>query len=179
MPNCEHSYGDAEVPQLTSHQIHCEPSTGKALQFFLRLRRPNVFSLIRENNLFTDVRDQALLLVEFDQELFEKRKKDAGAKGVQLDAEDATKTPGITLLVDHTHSIPAGFPSIPCLPDWSYLILDYTSGATITTSTVFFVPIPTCSLYEGPPLHRGIRRYAGPTICGVRQTSSDRLFTGQ
>jgi len=74
----------------------------------LRLRRPNVFDLIRENNLFTDVRDQALLLVEFDQELFEKQKKE---KGVQLDAEAATKTPGIALLVDHTHSIPAGLSS--------------------------------------------------------------------
>ena len=78
----------------------------------MRLRRPNVFDLIRENNLFTDVRDQALLLVEFDQELFEKQKKEKGAKGVQLDAEAATKTPGIALLVDHTHSIPAGLSSV-------------------------------------------------------------------
>jgi hypothetical protein len=77
------------------------------------LRRPNVFDLIRENNLFTDVRDQALLLVEFDQELFEKRRKEEGARGAQFDAEDATKTPGITLLVDHTHSIPAGFSLVP------------------------------------------------------------------
>ncbi|KAG8815210.1 Vacuolar protein sorting-associated protein 41 [Serendipita sp. 399] len=46
---------------------------GKALQYFLRLRRPNVFQLIRENHLFTDVQDQALLLVEFDQELMKQR----------------------------------------------------------------------------------------------------------
>src|ERR1700733_11030098 len=84
---------------------------GKALPFFLRLRRPNVFDLIRENNLFTDVRDQALLLVEFDQELFEKQRKHKEANGIQFDAEDATKTPGITLLVDHTHSIPVGVSS--------------------------------------------------------------------
>lgn len=42
---------------------------GKALPYFLRLRRPNVFELIREHNLFTAVQDQALLLVEFDQEI--------------------------------------------------------------------------------------------------------------
>ncbi|KAG8812910.1 Vacuolar protein sorting-associated protein 41 [Serendipita sp. 400] len=46
---------------------------GKALQYFLRLRRPNVFQLIRDNHLFTDVQDQALLLVEFDQELMKQR----------------------------------------------------------------------------------------------------------
>ncbi|KAJ8698884.1 Vacuolar protein sorting-associated protein 41 [Pleurotus ostreatus] len=48
---------------------------GKALPFYLRLRWPNVFDLIREHNLSTDVRDQALLLVEFDQELIEQRTK--------------------------------------------------------------------------------------------------------
>ncbi|PIL28149.1 hypothetical protein GSI_09686 [Ganoderma sinense ZZ0214-1] len=72
---------------------------GKALPYFLRLRRPNVFDLIRENNLFTDVQDQALLLVEFDQELREKRKKD----GEDVDTDPVA---AITLLVDHIHSIP-------------------------------------------------------------------------
>jgi len=42
-----------------------------ALQF-LRLWQPRVFDLIRENGLLADVRDQALLPAEFDQELFEK-----------------------------------------------------------------------------------------------------------
>lgn len=41
----------------------------KALPYFLRLRRMGVFNLIRDFNLFTSVRDQALLLVEFDMEL--------------------------------------------------------------------------------------------------------------
>lgn len=41
----------------------------KALPYFLRLRRVGVFDLIRDFNLFTSVRDQALLLVEFDMEL--------------------------------------------------------------------------------------------------------------
>ena len=64
----------------------------------LRLRRPNVFDLIRENNLFTDMQDQALLLLEFDQELV-KQRKDAG-----LNIEG--HSPAISLLVDHTYSIP-------------------------------------------------------------------------
>ncbi|KAI0053795.1 vacuolar assembling protein VPS41 [Auriscalpium vulgare] len=71
----------------------------KALPFLLRLRRTNVFDLIRENNLFTAVQDQALLLVEFDQELIEKRKKEGHE-------EEDTRGAAITLLVDHTHSIP-------------------------------------------------------------------------
>lgn len=72
---------------------------GKALPYFLRLRRPNVFQLIRENNLFTDVQDQALLLVEFDQELREKRRQE----GEEVDTDPVA---AITLLVDHIHSIP-------------------------------------------------------------------------
>lgn len=71
---------------------------GKALQYVLRLRWPNVFDLIREHNLFTDVQDQALLLVEFDQELIN-QKKEAG--------EAVTgRSPAISLLVDHVYSIP-------------------------------------------------------------------------
>ena len=73
---------------------------GKALPFFIRLRRPNVFDLIRDNNLFTDVQDQVILLVDFDQELCEKRRKEGLAAG---------KSTLITLLVDHIHSIPVGF----------------------------------------------------------------------
>lgn len=72
---------------------------GKALPFFLRLRRPNVFDLIRENNLFTDVQDQTLLLVDFDHELMERRKKD----GLAVNEE---RSAAIKLLVDHIHSIP-------------------------------------------------------------------------
>jgi len=77
---------------------------GKALPYFLRLRRPHVFDLIREHNLFTAVQDQALLLVEFDQE----------RKG-KMDEEDIESAKGrhgaaIQLLADHTHSIPVRLP---------------------------------------------------------------------
>ncbi|KAI0940385.1 hypothetical protein AcV5_001504 [Taiwanofungus camphoratus] len=92
---------------------------GKALPFFLRLRRPNVFGLIRENNLFTAVQDQVLLLVEFDLELMEKRKRN----GDEVDPEQST---AITLLVDHMHSIPIGrvFHQLQSQSYYLYLYLD-------------------------------------------------------
>ena len=73
---------------------------GKALPYFLRLRRPHVFDLIREHNLFTAVQDQALLLVEFDQE--RKGKMDEQ----DIESEKGRHGAAIQLLVDHTHSIP-------------------------------------------------------------------------
>jgi hypothetical protein len=69
----------------------------------LRLRRPNVFDLIREHNLFTALRDDALLLVEFDQELEEKRRADK--EGVDLSKPAVPRT-AIQLLVENTHAIP-------------------------------------------------------------------------
>ncbi|OCH94458.1 vacuolar protein sorting-associated protein 41 [Obba rivulosa] len=92
---------------------------GKALPFFLRLRRSNVFDLIREHNLFTDVQDQALLLVEFDHELMEKRKK-AG------EDVDMSQSAAITLLVDHIHSIPVArvVQQLQSRPYYLYLYLD-------------------------------------------------------
>ncbi len=69
------------------------------MTYFLRLRRPNVLDVIREHNLFTDVKDQVLLLVEFDHELMRKR-EEAGET-----IEDG-KSDAITLLVDNIHSIP-------------------------------------------------------------------------
>lgn len=58
-----------------------------------------MFDLIRENNLFTDVQDQVLLLVEFDHELMEKRKQE-GWVGTEV------KSDAINLLVNNIHSIP-------------------------------------------------------------------------
>jgi vacuolar protein sorting-associated protein 41 len=72
---------------------------GKALTYLIRLRRPNVFEIIREHNLYTDVQDQALLLVEFDQELRERRVQEG-------EPEFDECTDAISLLVDHIHSIP-------------------------------------------------------------------------
>ncbi|KAF7331583.1 Vacuolar assembling protein [Mycena kentingensis (nom. inval.)] len=88
---------------------------GKALTYFLRLRRQNVFDLIRENNLFTDVQDQALQLVEFDHELMEKRQEG-----------DVGKSQAIQLLVDHIHSIPVGrvVQQLESRPYFLFLYLD-------------------------------------------------------
>ena len=86
------SFTEGSVSYLTNRQ------PGKALPFVIRLRRPNVFDLIRDNNLFTDVQDQALLLLEFDQELVKKR-KEAGEVVEK-------RSLAIKLLVDHTYSIP-------------------------------------------------------------------------
>ena len=61
-----------------------------------------MFDLIREHNLFTDVQDQILLLVEFDHELMEKRKQEGWA-GAEV------KSDAISLLVNNIHSIPVSF----------------------------------------------------------------------
>nr|XP_019044083.1 vacuolar protein sorting 41 [Kwoniella bestiolae CBS 10118]OCF23013.1 vacuolar protein sorting 41 [Kwoniella bestiolae CBS 10118] len=78
------------------HLINRQPA--KALPYFLRLRRPHVFDLIREHNLFTAVQDQALLLVQFDQE----REVDKA----EVQGDKSKHGAAIELLVDHTHSIP-------------------------------------------------------------------------
>lgn len=92
---------------------------GKALPYFLRLRRPNVFDLIRENNLFTAVQDQALLLIEFEEDLSTKQKEEQRRNAVRksvMGGEIAASRHGaaIDLLVDHTHSIPVSF----CARHW-------------------------------------------------------------
>ncbi|TDL30074.1 vacuolar assembling protein VPS41 [Rickenella mellea] len=96
---------------------------GKALPYFLRLRRPNVFALIRDNNLFTDVQDQALLLVEFDQELLAQKRRDAGESG---ESGDERGSEAVTLLVDHTYSIPVPrvVQQLQGRPYFLYLYLD-------------------------------------------------------
>ncbi|BGP13310.1 Vacuolar protein sorting-associated protein 41 [Rhodosporidiobolus nylandii] len=72
---------------------------GRAIPCLLKLREPHVFALIRDHNLFTDVQDQALLLIEFDEDLRSKRS-----------ASEKEKEPlhgtAVELLVEHTHSIP-------------------------------------------------------------------------
>ncbi|KAG6901193.1 hypothetical protein C0995_015507 [Termitomyces sp. Mi166 len=92
---------------------------GKALPYFLRLRRPNVFDLIREHNLFTDVRDQVLLLVQFDDELRKQRKRD----GQVLDDK---RSDAITLLVNNIHSVPIGrvVQQLESSPYYLFLYLD-------------------------------------------------------
>ncbi|KAG8870756.1 Vacuolar protein sorting-associated protein 41 [Tulasnella sp. 331] len=84
---------------------------GKALEYYLRLRNPSVFDLIREHNLLVVVRDQALLLVEFDQELEKSKQKQEAPKNknsgiLKGKGKDKAASQAITLLVDHPHAIP-------------------------------------------------------------------------
>ena len=89
------------------HLAYRQP--GKAIPYFLRLRKAGVFDLIREYNLFPDIQDQALLLVDFDQDI--KRRKERERKGLSEGKAQTNPRAGkhgeaIELLVDHTHSIP-------------------------------------------------------------------------
>lgn len=89
------------------------------MPFFLRRRRPNVFDLIRENNLFTAVRDQALLLVEFDLDLEKQQQEEKGADGASLAGDEEKpqrRNRSIALLVDHLHSIPVSYLSLSFPP---------------------------------------------------------------
>lgn len=99
-------------PSRRSFLLNHQPA--KALPYFLRLRRPDVFDLIRQHNLFSAVQDQVLLLVEFDMELDDSPEKVIGGNESRRPPNE--KLPGgeaggkhgraIELLVDHVHSIP-------------------------------------------------------------------------
>lgn len=69
-----------------------------------------MFELIREHDLFSAVRDKAILLMEFDQYLYEKNTKErmeAGQPPSTLKPEDElTKGPAVQLMVQHTDEIP-------------------------------------------------------------------------
>ncbi|THV02760.1 vacuolar protein sorting-associated protein 41 [Dendrothele bispora CBS 962.96] len=101
---------------------------GKALPFYLRLRRPNVFNLIRENNLYTDVKDQVLELVEFDMQLREKDRSRVDDETVgKVDATTKEgKGEAIELLVNNVHSIPIGrvVQQLHAKPKYLFLYLD-------------------------------------------------------
>lgn len=88
----------------------------KALPYYLRLRKPHVFDLIREYNLFDAVQEQALLLVEFDQERIKEDPSVAvGKHGAAIE-----------LLVDHTLAIPVDrvVQQLEAKPKYLYMYLD-------------------------------------------------------
>lgn len=88
----------------------------RALPYFLRLRKPGVFDLIREHNLFDAVQEQALLLVEFDHERL--KEDDSNKEGKHGAA--------IELLVDHTLAIPVErvVQQLETKPQYLYMYLD-------------------------------------------------------
>lgn len=118
---------------------------GKALPYYLKLRRPGVFDLIRDNNLFTDVQDQALLLIEFDQDmqLIKKRSSKDGTnpalpgtifpQQIIEDGETSRHGTAITLLIEHTQSIPVRLSaflsssSVDCLPECERFLVLYSN----------------------------------------------------
>lgn len=72
----------------------------KAIEYNLRLRRPNAFELIQEYNMFDAVKDKAVLLMEFDQHLLEKEGETKSKP---------SKMPAVQLLVKNTDAIPVSF----------------------------------------------------------------------
>lgn len=107
---------------------------GKALPYVLRLRRPNVFQLIRDNNLFTDVQDQALLLVEFDQELLAQREHLVAHRPTtpEFTAPEATTAIGVfrALRTGFAAAVPGVRPKAPLVAktDPSHTSSALTSG---------------------------------------------------
>lgn len=99
-----------------------------------------MFDLIRDNNLFTDVQDQVLLLVEFDHELMEKAKSEGRAK-----PGDETNSEAIKLLVDNIHSVPVRAINLYCFvlnfTDFFPYIADNESRTATTTKTLLFVSL--------------------------------------
>ena len=72
----------------------------KAIEYNLRLRRPNAFELIQEYNMFDAVKDKAVLLMEFDQHLIESEEKQGNTP------QKATQMPAVQMLVKNTEAIP-------------------------------------------------------------------------
>ncbi|KAF8929973.1 Vacuolar protein sorting-associated protein 41 [Haplosporangium bisporale] len=89
----------------------------RALEYFLRLRRPNVFELIRNHNLYSTVKDKAVLLMEFDQYLYDQKFKEIeeAKKGKRTTEpekhektaeEELTQGPAVQMMIEHTEEIP-------------------------------------------------------------------------
>ncbi|CAG8459764.1 7650_t:CDS:10 [Paraglomus occultum] len=92
----------------------------KALEYNLRLRRPNVFELIRDYNLFSALEGRIILLMEFDQHLMkeeeEREKKEKQSESADGDTaqKNSTKSrakrqsegPAVQLLVQNTELVP-------------------------------------------------------------------------
>jgi hypothetical protein len=75
----------------------------KAIEYNLRLRRPNAFELIREYNMYEAVRDKAVLLMEFDQYLLDEQDKSSKEAAPK---KRRTEMPAVQLLIENTQAIP-------------------------------------------------------------------------
>ncbi|CAO3637448.1 unnamed protein product [Cunninghamella blakesleeana] len=70
-----------------------------AIEYNLRLRRPNAFEIIQEYNMFDAVKDKAVLLMEFDQHLLEKEEQKTDPATKKTSTKKATDMPAVQLLV--------------------------------------------------------------------------------
>ncbi|CAB4404044.1 unnamed protein product [Rhizophagus irregularis] len=88
----------------------------KALEYNLRLRRPNAFVLIREHGLFSAIQDKVLLLMEFNQHLFKgvekaqdeefaKLNPDPNKPQIKIKRKKPTDMQAVQLLVENTEHI--------------------------------------------------------------------------
>lgn len=89
---CKHSIRQLNI--IFRYTYNNQPD--KAIEYNLRLRRPNAFELIQEYNMFDAVKDKAVLLMEFDQHLLEKEEN----------KNKPSKMPAVQLLVKNTDAIP-------------------------------------------------------------------------
>ncbi|KAI9018076.1 hypothetical protein CLU79DRAFT_761600 [Phycomyces nitens] len=79
----------------------------KAIEYNLRLRRPNAFELIQEYNMFDAVKDKAVLLMEFDQHLIKKEEAQTklDPKATMGLPKKTSQMPAVQLLVKNTEAI--------------------------------------------------------------------------
>jgi hypothetical protein len=75
------------------YEISHQPE--RALEYYLKLHRADVFDMIKKNNLFSDVMDKILLLMDFD----DRRVKDTADPG---------NRPAIALLTSNIDKVPVG-----------------------------------------------------------------------
>lgn len=68
----------------------------RAIEYLLRLRRPDVIKLIQENQLYTAIQDKAILLLEFDQH----------TNGPNVQPRDLVDAPAVQMLVQAVDAIP-------------------------------------------------------------------------
>ncbi|OLL22208.1 Vacuolar protein sorting-associated protein 41 [Neolecta irregularis DAH-3] len=88
-----------------------------ALHFYLRLRRPDTFDLIRQNHLLDSLQNDILLLMLFDTETVE----------IKDNIKRGSTTKAVELLVQHVHTIPAK-KVVSQIKDYSLLLHLYLDG---------------------------------------------------
>ncbi|KAK4056323.1 Vacuolar protein sorting-associated protein 41 [Microbotryomycetes sp. JL221] len=79
---------------------------GRALPFYLELRRPDTFDLIRKHSLFTDIKSQVLPLIQFDSDSRRRQGTAAGNGNAKEAGSNERHWTSFSLLVEHADAIP-------------------------------------------------------------------------